>query len=410
MAQTRTRFLILLTLITVIIISVMFGHSCLVCSGEAESSLQHTLVISETELLDRIYGGWVGMLIGGLEGLPHEFKYRDEPSSSLPEFTFLANGARSDDDNDIELLHLWFMHEKQVLKIPYDEIVAIWRANMNKGIWRANKRARELMDEGLAPPLTGSVQYNEHAWYNLAGQFAVESYGLIAPGMPQTAANIGLYYARISVSEEPLQAVQFWTSAVSGSFLSSRSVVELLEESLKAVDPKSEMAQAVRDAIAAYRKDPSDWKKARAAIHQEWYLQRRWNENSVPLNGAAVCLALLYGDDDFYQTLRYAMAMGYDADCNAATAGTIVGVRWGFRRIANHPQFRMPDHYENRTRPQLPQEMRVSDQARILLELAQRVILAHGGSILREKGQVFYRIPLQEARLIEPLPENAKRP
>ena len=38
-----------------------------------------------------------------------------------------------------------------------------------------------------------------------------------------------------------------------------------------------------------------------------------------------VCLALLYGKGDFYRTLQYAMALGYDADCNAATAGAIVG-------------------------------------------------------------------------------------
>ena len=31
------------------------------------------------------------MLIGGLEGLPHEKKYIDEPRESLPEFTFLSN-------------------------------------------------------------------------------------------------------------------------------------------------------------------------------------------------------------------------------------------------------------------------------------------------------------------------------
>jgi ADP-ribosylglycohydrolase len=51
---------------------------------------------------------------------------------------------------------------------------------------------------------------------------------------------------------------------------------------------------------------------------------------------------LLYGRDDFYRTLQYAMALGYDADCNAATAGAIVGVRLGFQHIAALPQFKMP--------------------------------------------------------------------
>ena len=33
-----------------------------------------TREITRAALLDRIYGGWAGMLIGGMEGLPHEFK------------------------------------------------------------------------------------------------------------------------------------------------------------------------------------------------------------------------------------------------------------------------------------------------------------------------------------------------
>lgn len=49
--------------------------------------------ISREALRDQIYGGWVGMLIGGLEGLPHEFKYKELPRATLPEFTFLPNGG-----------------------------------------------------------------------------------------------------------------------------------------------------------------------------------------------------------------------------------------------------------------------------------------------------------------------------
>ena len=182
-----------------------------------------TADISRAELLDRIHGGWAGMLIGGLEGLPHEFKYKEQPRDTLPEFTFLEKGARSDDDNDFEWPHLFFMDKEGTLKLPYPRIVEIWKANMNSGIWVANKKARELMDQGVVPPETGSVARNPAAWYNLSGQFCVESYGLIAPGMPQTAADIGLHYTRIAVSEEPLQAAQFWSSLISPARVSPRA-------------------------------------------------------------------------------------------------------------------------------------------------------------------------------------------
>lgn len=381
-----------------------------VATQGATAAEETTAEISRADLLDRIHGGWAGTLIGGIEGLPHEFKYREQPRDTLPDFTFLEQGARTDDDNDFEWTHLWFMDREDVLLLPYPRLVEIWKANMNAGIWVANKKARELMDAGVVPPETGGVSRNPHAWYNLSGQFCVESYGLIAPGMPQTAARIGLHYARIAVSEEPLQATQFWTSLIALRAFDTGTLENGMQLALAAVDPRSCMAEAVADALRAFRAHPGDWKAARLAIHERWRTQRRWNDNSTPVNGAAVCLALLYGRDDFYRTLQYAMAIGYDADCNAATAGTVVGARLGFKRIAALPPFRMPDRYVNRTRPQLPAESTISGQAETLLRIAERVLLAHGGERITIRGEPGYRVKLQPPRLIEPLGETVHGP
>ncbi|MEI7945436.1 MAG: ADP-ribosylglycohydrolase family protein [bacterium] len=366
--------------------------------------------VTRAEVLDRIYGGWVGMLIGGLEGLPHEFKYKEQPRDTLPDFTFLEKGARSDDDNDFEWPHLFFLDQEGVSKLPYLRIVEIWKANMNSGIWVANKRARELMEQGVVPPATGSVTNNKAAWFNLSGQFCVESYGLIAPGMPRTAADIGLHYAHIAVSEEPLQATQFWTSLIALRAFHQGTLEEALQQATAAVDPKSCMAEVVSDARKAFHAHPDDWKTARQELDAKWRVQRKWTDNSTPVNGAAVCLALLYGNDDFYRTLQYAMALGYDADCNAATAGTVVGARLGFKRIAALPQFKMPDHYVNKTRPQLPAECKVSEQAETLLRVAERVILANGGERVTLDGQPGYRIKLQSPQVLERLPEDPRGP
>ena len=366
--------------------------------------------VTREVLLDRIYGGWAGMLIGGIEGLAHEFKYKEQPRATLPDFTFLKNGARTDDDNDFEWTHLWFMDREQVTKLPYPRIVEIWQANMNKGIWVANLNARRLMDKGVVPPETGSVARNPAAWYNLSGQFCVESYGLIAPGMPQAAAEIGLHYAHIAVSEEPLQAAQYWTSLISLRAFHEGALEDAMQLALAAVDPKSCMAEVVADTRKAFHAHPGDWKAARQELDQKWRLDRGWNDNSTPVNGSFVCLALLYGGDDFYRTMQYAMALGHDADCNAATAGTVVGVRTGFKRIAALSQFKMPDHYVNKTRPQLPAECKVSEQAETLLRVAERVIMANGGERITIDGKPGFRITLQSPRVREPLPERLHGP
>jgi hypothetical protein len=391
-------------------IALIFSTACLTTAFAIAANPSDTCEITREALLDSIYGGWVGTLIGGLEGLPHEFKYKEQPRETLPEFTFLPKGARSDDDNDFEWPHLFFMDKEGVIKLPYPRIVEIWKANMNSGIWVANKKARELMDQGVVPPDTGSVERNPAAWFNLSGQFCAESYGLIAPGMPQTAADIGLHYTRIAVSEEPLQAAQFWTSLIALRAFHQGPMDDALQLACAAVDPKSCMAEVVADSRKAFRSLPDDWKAARQEIDAKWRVQRKWNDNSSVLNGAAVCLALLYGRDDFYQTLQYAMALGYDADCNAATAGTVVGARVGFKRISALPQFKMRDRYENKTRPQLPAQCKVSEQAETLLRVAERVILANGGERIQVDGKPGFRVKLQSPQVRERLPENPHGP
>ncbi len=352
--------------------------------------------ISRQSLLDRIHGAWAGMLIGGLEGLPHEFKYNEQPRETLPEFVFLPNGARSDDDNDFEWTHAWFMDREGALKLPYARIVEIWKANMNQGIWVANKRARELMDQGVVPPDTGAVACNPAAAYNLSGQFCVEAYGMIAPGMPRTAADLGIHYARIAVSGEPLEAARFWTALVSLQAFETGPLEATIQRALGAVDARSAMAQVAGDARRAARERGADWKAARQELDRLWRLERKWNGNSTPVNGAMVLLALIYGKEDFYETLRYAMALGHDADCNAATAGAVLGMRLGFQRLSRLPQFRMPDRYVNKTRPSLPGECKVSEQAATLLRLCEWAILENGGACVEVAGQPGYRVRLQD--------------
>jgi len=382
----------------------LIGLIFITYSGFAQNkSSVKTIEVTLEEILDHIYGGWTGMLIGGLEGLPHEFKYNEEPCPSLPDFLFLPDGARSDDDNDFELTHLYFMDKENTLKLPYTRIVEIWKANMNTGIWVANKNARDLMDKGIIPPATGSVENNKAASFNLSGQFCTESYGMISPGMPRTASDLGIYFAHIAVSGEPIQTAQFWTSLISLNTFSNSPVEAVIINALQAVDPSSAMKEAVNDAISAFHKNRDDWKTARQTIYNKWVIDRKWNGNSTPSNGAMVILALLYGDGDFYKTLQYAMAMGLDADCNAATTGAVVGVNIGFKKIASLPGFNMPDIYKNNTRPQLPKEMKISEQAEILMRVCEKVILENGGKKRTVNGKPGYSIKLQEPEIVETL-------
>lgn len=365
-----------------------------------------TVRVTREGLLDRIHGGWLAQMIGNLQGLPHEFKYNDEPRATLPEFTCgLPNGGRTDDDTDIEWVHIHEMDRSGVLKIPYPRIRELWLANMNRGVWMANKQARKLMAKGMLPPETGKPAVNSFSWYNLSGQFCVEAYGIVAPGMPRAASEMGVHYAHITVWGEPVQAAQYWTTMISLAYFHKGSMEELILESLGGVDPASRHAEMVRKTVTFHRAHPKDWKAARRRVHETWY-KKPWNNNATVTNGALVILALLYGEGDYYRTLQLAFALGYDADCNAATAATVLGVRLGYERLTQVKGFKLKDIYKNNRRAGMPKSVKISEQAEQLLRVAERVILANGG---RKSGRGLlarYTIRLQRPKVQEAVPKG----
>jgi hypothetical protein len=68
-----------------------------------------------------------------------------------------------------------------------------------------------------------------------------------------------------------------------------------------------------------------------------------------------VIAALIYGHNDFVETLRTSFNLGWDADCDGATAATVVGVLKG-RRWMNDQGWNIKDVYRNTTRDDMPND------------------------------------------------------
>ena len=367
----------------------------------SSSRAEEFRTLSRSELLDRIRGGWAGQMIGDIQGLPFEFKYKNAPGP-LPDFVPNLPRCKSDDDTDVEWVNLMAMDRLGVLEVPYPELAREWIRSINRNIWVSNKTARELMGQGILPPWTSHGALNPHARYNLSGQFCAESYGFLAPGLPAASARIGAHYTHITVRGEPIQACAYWTSMVSLAFF-ERDIERLADRSLGAVDPASQHAEMVKDILAWYRAAPEDWIATRAKIQKKFRDERHWNMNATVTNGGLVLAALLYGKGDFALTLRLAFALGYDADCNAATCGAILGVMHGARSLEAHRGWVLPTIYENRTRDGLPKTQTMDEVVAVTARLAEKVILANGGKREGDRDAMVYRLPVREPALLEHL-------
>jgi len=360
--------------------------------------------IAADVLEDRIHGGLLAQILGNLNGLPHEFKYIEEPGRVESYTPALPEGARTDDDTDIEWVYLHEMARTGEIFLPPGRVRELWRTHINKGIWCANLYARCLMDLGLEPPLTGRLPLNPWASFNISGQFVSECFGLAAPAMPRTASRIGLHYTRTAVDGEPLQATRLFCTMIASAFVEA-DPRKILEAGLAALDPSSALAAVAADVRRWRDEHPGDWRACRFKVKEKY--QRHGggmrDRNGHELNTAGVLAALLYGGGDLVETLRLAFNFGWDADCNAATAGTIVGVLRG-RRWMEGQGWTIRDVYRNTTRDELPRDETISGFAAKIAAVARRVILAQGGEERVRDGRRFFLIRAERPAPLEPLP------
>ena len=130
-----------------------------------------TMELSVETVQDKIRGGSLGHMLGDLNGLKHEMRYIDEPGNVQEYAPALPEGAWTDDDTDFEWVYLLAMQKSGVLMLSQKEIPPLWKSHINRSFWCANQYARQLMDLGIEPPLTGQIHFNPWSDFNISGQF-----------------------------------------------------------------------------------------------------------------------------------------------------------------------------------------------------------------------------------------------
>ncbi len=362
-----------------------------------------TVEISAEALRDKIRGGTLGHMLGDLNGLKHEMKYIAEPGNVQSYVPALSEGAWTDDDTDFEWVYLVDMQKTGRLVIPYIRISRLWKEHINRQIWCANEYARQLMDLGIDPPLTGKLAFNPWSDFNISGQFVCESFGLTAPGLPQTAARLGLHYTHVTIDGEPAQATELFTTMISTAFFTN-DIDQVLNAGMASLDPRSVIRQIVADIRVWHKQNPADWRTTRRLIKEKYthYNGAERDRNGHELNTAGVIGAVLYGQGDFIATATHAFNFGWDADNNAATACTIIGVQQGYRWMMAQ-KWDIKDFYRNTSRDNMPASETITGFADRIFALADRAIAENGGEKVKRNDETFYRIPLQQPKNVEAL-------
>ena len=362
------------------------------------------LEISRTELKSKIAGAWIGQMVGNIYGLEYENKFVDEPGEGP--FVFnkamrkmeAVDGAFSDDDTDVEYLYLMMM-EKYGIDPTYAQVREGWMYHIRDRVWLANRAALGLMHYGLTPPFTGDKHYNPH-WFQIDPQLINEIWAYTAPGMPAYAAGISEWAARITSDDWATSPTVVYGAMYSEAFFCS-DIPTLVKHAKDYLPKEDRFRRIIDECIALHAQNPDDWKASRKVIADELYFNEPditrsiWNAD---LNGALGILALLYGDGDIEKTLTIGCALGFDCDNQTATICGLLGVINGVDAVPTdrsmpYEHWTKPfnDRYINVTRYDMP-DASIEDLIERTTVLAEKIILARGGSVREEGGEKIYTI------------------
>lgn len=354
------------------------------------------LRLSARDYRDKMKAGWIGQIAGVSWGAPTEFKWQHQiiPADKMPQWQpEMINNAFGQDDLYVEMTFVRTLEQ-------YGCDVSIRQAGIdfaNSGypLWCANNAGRTNLRKGIAPPDSGHPQFNKCP-NDIDYQIEADYSGLIAPGMPQVAINLGERFGRLMNYGDGMYAGQFVGAMYAAAFFED-DPVKIAETALQAIPSESQYAEMVRDLLAWYRADPDHWEAAWEKCEQKYCRDPAYQKASnggidCKINGAYVLMGLLFGKRDPDQTILISCRCGMDSDCNPSSSAGVLFTTMGFEKLPARFNTGLDEQREfSHTAYNFPRLLDVCDK------LTRQFLALQGGRVERDgSGAEVFVIPVKK--------------
>jgi len=383
------------------------------CSLWAVPPARAQRVIQADDYLDRLRGMWLGQIVGNYAGRDTEGDFRIPGGNPAEEVAFVfADPWVGDDDTCFEYMYLDLLGAGPA---PSNgDIKQSWETHVPlPSFYIANRQARWLMADGLAPPDTGSIHKNMHYWA-IDSQIDTEALGAAAPGMRQRAADLVGQFGSTTNDGFAVHAAQFYAAMYAAAATES-DVEALVARGLEVVPTTSRTHRIIQDVRTWHAEDLADgspdWRATHVKIYDKYVgadsfgRYRGWVESSV--NTALTTMAILYGGGDFKETVRIGVLGGFDCDCNPATAGGLIGLIDGYSGLPAEVTSGASDAYHVTTLQNIVTDTTIQAVAQGWQAAAEAQILQAGGTITGTGAARTYHLPADDP--VAPPPERPDR-
>lgn len=309
---------------------------------------------------EKIEGAWYGRICGCLLGKPVEcmklnelipllkitgnypmtryINYSDIPEGFIENcnhnlkngfYTDLLDNAPCDDDTNYMVLYQKIIEEYGKDFTP-DDIAKAWIDNQPMSAYCTAERVafRNFVNR-LRPPSSASYKNPFREW--IGAQIRGDYFGYINPGDPESAAEMAWRDACISHTKNGIYGEMFVSAMIAAAAVCD-NMYDIIKSGISQIPKKSRLYEAIQNVIDGYEKGISE-----DEFFENFY--KRWDDcNShhwthTISNTEIVTACLLYGKNDYSKSVCMAVQAGFDTDCNAATVGSILGMKNGIKSI-----------------------------------------------------------------------------
>ena len=257
-------------------------------------------------------------LIGGLKfNLDHD-KYCD-----------IVTAAPSDDDTNYTVMYQELI-KKRGRNFTSEDVLDMWVSSQAKYAYYTAERTAFINNiNGFEAPASAMYKNPFREW--IGAQIRADYFGYINPGDPDGAAEMAFRDACVSHTKNGIYG-EMYIAALLALCAVESDLMTAIKDALKFVPQKSRFVKCVSDIIEKYENGTSE-DECFEYIHSQWNEYEGYNGCHTLSNIQIVVASLLYGGGDYTKTICRAAQTGFDTDCNAATAGSVLGMLKGFSAI-----------------------------------------------------------------------------
>jgi hypothetical protein len=360
-------------------------------SVHAQEKNPDKLLLSRADYIDRVHAVWNAQIIACLMGF--QFEHKVASVKWVDSYPKKYDNAPVDDDWYYEMCAVRAF-EKFGIGLTIEQLGEQWKEN-SCGSWGSSEQARLNLTRGIKAPDCGHPRYNK-LWFTIGPQFSAEVYGLLAPGMPNLAAQLARTYGHVNGYAEAVDGAVFMAGMVSLGFVETDPHV-IVKKAVQLVHPASPYRKML-DEIIALAQGGRSAREIFDAVEDRWHLEYPASNNAVA-NGGIVAVAVWFGSGDFLKTINliYRAADITDADCNAANAASVIAAMHGMKclpaKLVEPLHDRILDEKLGQVKLTPPVDEKISELAKRTAAVGEKFITANAGHIDGETISITVQQP-----------------